>query len=412
MKNLLTILILFPFFGYAQSRIIINNNCYTVIDNGAILIIDNPNPNALATIGGGNIKSENELDRIKWNIGVATGIYTIPWTTNTNIKIPLEINKTTTGTGAGSFILSTYETATDMNTPWPTGITNMNSSTFPGDGSLNVIDRFWHIDALTYTAKPNVTLSFGYDDAANEMIGTNIINETNLQAQRYNTSTNNWEAFKLFGTVNTITNRVSGVVIPSADFFEDWILVDNTNPLPVTLSNFSAKCATTAIIVEWTTQTEINNDYFIVEKSYNGIDFFEVAKVDGNGNSNISISYQINVEAENQTVYFRLKQIDFNGQYEYSDLTTCNCSSLDLITISPNPSSNGYIDYEVSSSMDRIVTISIINDIGQSILSTKDKITKGTTKKRINTSSFAKGNYLLMINTEKIGRTQKKFIIK
>lgn len=90
---------------FAQSRIILYNNAYMVIDNSAFLVIDSPNANALTTspAGNGNIKSENELDRIKWNIGATIGIYTIPWTTNSNVKIPLTINKTTAGAGAGSF---------------------------------------------------------------------------------------------------------------------------------------------------------------------------------------------------------------------------------------------------------------------------------------------------------------------
>lgn len=399
---------------FAQSRIILYNNAYVVIDNSAFLVIDSPNANALTTspVGSGNIRSENELDRIKWNIGATTGIYTIPWTTISNIKIPLEINKNTTGTGSGSFILSTWETATDMNTPWPSLVTNMNSSTpLPADGSLDVVDRFWHIDARTYTTKPSITIEFGYDDAANEMVGTNTINEANLQAQRFNTGTSNWEATKLFGTVNTATNKVSGAAISPADFFEDWILVDNANPLPVTLTNFSAECITATILVAWTTETEINNDYFVVEKSYNGVDFFEVTQVAGNGNSNVSISYQVNVETESSVVYYRLKQVDFDGQYEYSNLTPCNCNNLDLITIYPNPSSSGYIDYEVSSNQARIVTVSLINDIGQQVMSTKEGIESGMTKKRINTSSLSKGNYLLMISSGDTKRTQKQFII-
>lgn len=398
---------------FAQSRIILNNNGYAVIDNGAILVIDNPNTNALITQGtGGNIISENELDRIKWNIGANTGAYNIPWTTNTNIKIPLRINKTTAGTGAGSFILSTWETATDMNTPWPSAVTNMNSSTVPAtDGSLEVVDRFWHIDARSYTTKPSVTIAFNYDGAANEIAGTNTINEANLQAQRFNTGTSNWEATKLFGTVNTAANVVFNATVAPADFFEDWILVDNANPLPVTLTNFSAECITATILVAWTTETEINNDYFVVEKSYNGVDFSEITRVEGNGNSNVSISYQVNVEAENSVVYYRLKQVDFDGQYEYSNLTSCNCNNLDLITIYPNPSSSGYIDYAVSSNQARIVTVSLINDIGQQVMSTKEGIESGMTKKRINTSSLSKGNYLLMISSGDTKRTQKQFII-
>jgi len=334
MKYIIYIFILLPILGFSQNRIVLNNNGYIVIDNSAYLVIDNSNTNAITTIGaGGNIVSENETDVIKWEVGTTTGTYIIPWTTKpisqggNGTKIPLSINKTTAGTGANSeFILSTWETATDFNTVIPSAVNNMNFNAV--DKSLYVADRFWHIDALSYTAKPDVTLSIAYDPAANEIAGSNTITETNLMAQRFNTTLAHWESYLLFGTNNAPADRVDNIVVTAANFFEDWILVDNTNPLPVTLVNFDVICKEGFVEINWTTESEINNDYFVVEKSYDATTFFELETVQGAGNSNSIISYSVLDYGFNSTpTYYRLKQVDFDGATTYFDIKTATCTT-------------------------------------------------------------------------------------
>ena len=98
MRSIILIFILLnSILSYSQGRLVINNNGFVVIDNSAFVVLQNSNPNALTTLGtGGNIVSEDEDDVIKWEIGLTTGTYTIPWTTNSGTKIPLSINKTTT----------------------------------------------------------------------------------------------------------------------------------------------------------------------------------------------------------------------------------------------------------------------------------------------------------------------------
>lgn len=381
----------------AQSRMVINDNAYLVIDNAAYLVIDNSATTALAVAGaGGNIKSEAETDRIKWNIAATTGTYTIPWTTTSGVKIPLSINKTTAGVGAGNFLLSTWETA-DMNTPWPSAVLNMWSSVIPAtDGSLEVIDRFWHINALSYGTKPSVTLSFGYNDAANEMIGTNTITEANLQAQRFNTGSTNWEAYKLFGTVNTGANTVSGAAIAPADFFENWVLVDNASPLPVTLTNFSTECTSKEIKVMWTTQTEINNDYFVLEKSYDGFVFFEVVEIDGAGNSNISNTYQTSIEAENKIVYFRLKQVDFDGTISYHNIIASNCSN-NTFEVTQMVLTSNQISFNINANEDDNFKIYLYDYRGRLIVDQNEFTTKGLSSIRINNLDLSAGIYMLSV---------------
>jgi gliding motility-associated-like protein len=221
----------------SQSRFVINNNPYLIIQGGVFFVVDNANANAITTLTAGNIVSEGETNRVKWNIGTNTGSYLVPFTTSTHVKIPLSLTITTAGAGAAGHILfSTYETTADDNTSYPLDVTNMSNTCVTNHG-LSAVDRFWMIDAQSYTSKPTPQITIGYNDAANEIGGTNTINEVNLKAERFNTTTNLWESpAKLYGTANAVQNTVSGVTVTPADFYRSWTLVDERYFTSLTLT--------------------------------------------------------------------------------------------------------------------------------------------------------------------------------
>jgi hypothetical protein len=100
-----------PFLSSGQARLVLNNNAWMVIDGNAWVVIENPATNAITTAGtGGNILSENEFDRIRWQIGTTTGAYVLPWTTPSGVKMPLTYTKSTAGAGpaTASIVFSTY----------------------------------------------------------------------------------------------------------------------------------------------------------------------------------------------------------------------------------------------------------------------------------------------------------------
>jgi len=233
----------------AQTRMVINNGGYMVIQNNGYLVVDNPNTNAITEMGGnGNIVSEGENNVVKWNISAQTGTYKVPFTTNSGVNIPLEVNIQNAGSAGGDLLLSTYETANDDNTMYPSMVNNMNGSC-NGDNSLYAIDRFWRLDANSYTTKPDVAISFGYDDAANEMGGTNTITEANLVAQRYNSAANSWEAPQnIYGTVNTSTNKVQNATVTGGDFYETWTLID-TNSFIVYDTIYTTICDNDSVLI-------------------------------------------------------------------------------------------------------------------------------------------------------------------
>ncbi|MDF1673819.1 MAG: T9SS type A sorting domain-containing protein [Vicingaceae bacterium] len=110
--------------------------------------------------------------------------------------------------------------------------------------------------------------------------------------------------------------------------------------LPIELLSFKGESHDGYNKLAWTTATEINNDYFILEVSPNIADGFEeIGTLDGAGNSNIELSYSfMDNNPRNGINYYRLKQVDFDGEYSYSDVVALNSNKGDNIIMYPNPS--------------------------------------------------------------------------
>jgi len=119
-------------------------------------------------------------------------------------------------------------------------------------------------------------------------------------------------------------------------------------PLPVELISFEANANEDKVDLEWITASEINNDFFTIERSSDAINWEDVSKINGAGNSNQTISYyDVDYNPIVGTSYYRLKQTDFNGEYKYSNIVPVKfikgTSENQLINIFPNPANSGSI---------------------------------------------------------------------
>ncbi len=149
-----------------------------------------------------------------------------------------------------------------------------------------------------------------------------------------------------------------------------------SNPLPVELLDYSISCRTHEISLHWQTASEINNDFFILEKSYNGIDFEELSRIPGAGNSNAISTYQYtDKQDENKLKYYRLSQVDFDGTREELGVRVANCTSKNNIeySIYPNPFKDELI---ITSNTDEICKIEIMNYSGLTVYSEMKTIEK------------------------------------
>lgn len=103
--------------------------------------------------------------------------------------------------------------------------------------------------------------------------------------------------------------------------FGNFRLLVNVGPgcstLPIELISFDGHLYNGDVVLEWQTATEHNNDYFIIERSYDGEIWNKIKEVDAAGNSTITLSYLVvDEDAKTGINYYRLTQVDFDGQYE------------------------------------------------------------------------------------------------
>jgi acylphosphatase len=157
-------------------------------------------------------------------------------------------------------------------------------------------------------------------------------------------------------------------------------------PLPIELLSFEAKLDNQSVIVTWKTASEINNDYFSVERSSNGIDFEIIKTVRGAGNSTVVNAYSYTDHSILPgTSYYRLKQTDYDGHFEYFNIESINNKGInnstdgeiEIISVFPNPFSNSFTA-EIKSKSAGAIEIQIIDMNGKLI--NKEQIETGETK--------------------------------
>jgi len=134
--------------------------------------------------------------------------------------------------------------------------------------------------------------------------------------------------------------------------------------LPINLVNFTATKQANDVQLKWTTATEINNDFFTVEKSTDGTHFEAIATVKGAGNSNITRSYSaIDENISTGKSYYRIKQTDFNGQSSYSVVTCVNYNTDSGFTVCPNPGNSGESMYVSIPSENNQQVLIVVRDV-------------------------------------------------
>lgn len=253
------------------------------------------------------------------------------------------------------------------------------------DGSV-IKQRFTQIWRVSETADVGtVSISFDFNGIGNPL-GSNL----RLLIDRDNDFATN-DVTPIVGTVSGNVAVFSGVNFMDQDRFTLGN-TDDTSPLPVELLNFEVILQGSQTVVRWTTSSELNNDFFTVQKSADAEQWNEVTVVEGAGNSKSEQNYQI---IDNQPLtgvsYYRLKQTDFDGNFEYSKIVSVNFEGAQGLVVSPNPSSGVFTleNHQLKSQQ-----IRLYNSLGQ-VFQVESEIDYLNTQ--INISSFPSGFYILQI---------------
>lgn len=175
-------------------------------------------------------------------------------------------------------------------------------------------------------------------------------------------------------------------------------------PLPVEMVSFTGKANGRNVDLFWTTSSELNNDYFTVERSANAIDFYEIGMVDGGGNSNQMLNYSFIDEHPNSLNYYRLKQTDFDGTYKYTDPISVNIYSQEnpLITgVYPNPASTD-VRFEYQGQNRNRLSIELVNVLGKTETIDHTGTTATGHTEIIDVSLYRNGVYYLVFREDNL----------
>ncbi|MBK6521219.1 MAG: T9SS type A sorting domain-containing protein [Sphingobacteriaceae bacterium] len=145
-------------------------------------------------------------------------------------------------------------------------------------------------------------------------------------------------------TANVVGDRVYFTVdannIVDNSFFTIGSTYPPNSPLPVELVNFKAEACDKDVCLDWKTASELNNDYFSIERSVDAESWTEIKKVKGAGTSQRTLNYSaMDYEPLPGISYYRLKQTDFDKNFKYSKIEAVEFKNTLEVGIYPNPSS-------------------------------------------------------------------------
>jgi len=326
----------------------LNHNILTVAStyNGAI--IDS------TTSPSGYILAEDtaNLAGIKWLVAQNFQSYIFPFGNKYGNYIPFKF--TNTSGPEDTVFVATYAPYTDSiaHLPYPPTVTQIRNaiSNYPND-SANIVNRFWQINVTPLTNGTNtatITFTYGPNETHHSYAG--------MVGQRWNVSNTGWVSPNSNGgqSSNMINHTVT---VTGVSHFSPWTLANSSQPLPIELVSFTANNENNKyVLTDWITASEINNDHFEIERSKDGLNFEFVGKIPGAGNSNQTLYYSLNDDAPLSGLsYYRLKQVDFNGDFTYSEIVPVQFNALQSVSIFPNPNDGNFtLSYNFTSQINNI----------------------------------------------------------
>lgn len=274
-----------------------------------------------------------------------------------------------------------------------------------GTAAVAYISRYWTVSSSDISG-PRFDATYTYVDA--DVTGT----EASMVGTIYRTPPG--EAFldwQVGGTVNPISNTIS---ISNIDAFGDLYAMDNTTDrLPIVLVSFEVQITESTVELEWVTASEENNDFYTIERSTNGQNFIPIEIVEGAGNSEQLITYRFTDNSPlSGRSFYRLKQTDFNGQFEYSEIRSVffegKESGFDFV-VYPNPVTSGQewrLRFTEGKPTD-FLQVLILDASGKS---SKTDYVRTENELVINSRNLRKGIYLIHVSDGN-KRISKKLII-
>ncbi|PLX00084.1 MAG: hypothetical protein C0594_16090 [Marinilabiliales bacterium] len=228
-----------------------------------------------------------------------------------------------------------------------------------GPDYYNIENGLDHTFRVSYDVSTSTFTASILDAAANYLYGT--------------ISISSFDPISIFGT----TTPYFGFTASTGDISNQHMAClakEFYNPLPVRLLSFTGECRNEGCALTWTTASETNNQYFIIERSWDAKDYISIGIEPGNGNTNDVSVYSFNDNYNNASAYYRLVQVDYSGKKTYSYPVYVNCEAFTELEaeVYPNPC-NGKLFLRLGQDIDELL---VYNSFGQ-LVKSDQKVSKG-----------------------------------
>ncbi len=183
--------------------------------------------------------------------------------------------------------------------------------------------------------------------------------------------------------------------------FFNFATVQFGTALPIELISFRAENTERGNRCEWITASEINNDYFILERSYDGENFVKIAQINGYGAGTTTETREYNFTDEdpcNGVVYYRLRQVDIDGTESVSDIVALNClKTKDALSVYPNPARTT-ITYSFFEEYESVINVQILDVYGKLVSWERFGTQRGANILQSNIEQLSPGVYYLKLD--------------
>jgi|GEM_PF-575192 len=185
---------------------------------------------------------------------------------------------------------------------------------------------------------------------------------------------------------------------------------DCVGALPIELIAFTGRNINGVNELAWKTAIEENSDYFEIQKSTDGLNFARIGTVDAAGESLVTLSYTF--EDATPAIgnnYYRLRMVDLNGSFEYSNVVQIATRIKGDIAVYPVPVNEAmYLVYDSENT--GTIQIQVVNYVGQTLLTRIENTTQGFNTYEIDTNQLAAGAYLIQVTDDNGLSKVKRFV--
>ena len=292
---------------------------------------------------------------------------------------PAELNNST---GTEKFSVRVVDNVAD----------NGNNADSDPTTTMAVVNRTWMIDEEVIGGSDATVRLYWNPGTAEEINGFTPIAAF---MAHYSSSQSMWD--NIGGAVMANYVETNG----NSDFSPFTISSDNSfAPLPVELISFTAQCQSADVLVKWSTASEYNSQYYLLQVSDDGLNWSDLEKIDAAGFSNTVVEYNyLDKNGSRTTRYYRLLQFDNDGEMKMYNTIIANCSSKESVFMTfPNPSADAFTVVVNDELLSGSNVLTISDASGKTLYSLAIELENGSGSFALEGLNLPAGLYYLQMN--------------